>query len=96
MNFINVDALLSDLTNMYKSDFKYNLRDIIHYIGKYPTVRTDTYIPTGEWISNNTDSSWINRGRHCSICNYTVEFSENFCPNCGARMKGGKEYDKET
>ena len=42
----------------------------------------------GEWLSNNTDNSFINRGRHCSLCNYTVEFSTNYCPNCGAEMRG--------
>ena len=46
----------------------------------------------GKWISNNTDiNSFMNRGRHCSLCNYTVEFSVNYCPNCGADMRGEEE-----
>ena len=26
---------------------------------------------------------------HCSACGYYVERMQNFCPNCGAKMKGG-------
>ena len=43
--------------------------------------------PKGKWISNGGHDG-INFGRHCSLCNKTVEFSENFCPNCGADMRG--------
>lgn len=43
--------------------------------------------PQGEWIPNYT-SQFRNPGRHCSLCGKVVEFSENFCPNCGAYMRG--------
>ena len=29
-------------------------------------------------------------GYHCSECNTTWDTETNFCPNCGARMSGGK------
>ena len=46
--------------------------------------------PHGEWISlSNGDG--INRGRKCSLCGKVVEFSENFCPDCGAYMRGDTE-----
>lgn len=51
----------------------------------------ETERPQGEWITNSDDYSWKNRGRHCSICHYNVEFSCNFCPNCGADMRGEEE-----
>ena len=40
----------------------------------------------GEWLDN----------LYCSVCGYcydTGEYSNsrNFCPNCGAKMKGGEE-----
>lgn len=43
--------------------------------------------PTGRWISNH-DGSW-----NCSECGLRVLIyaKGNFCPNCGARMKGGAE-----
>lgn len=45
--------------------------------------------PKGEWISSHSDFSFMNCGRKCSICDYVVEFSTNFCPNCGANMREG-------
>lgn len=55
----------------------------------YRAVKNGAVIerPYGEWISNS-NSQFINTGRHCSICGKTVEFSENFCPECGAYMRG--------
>lgn len=48
--------------------------------------------PQGEWIPNEKSiySSLFsyNSGRHCSICGRVVEFSENYCPKCGADMRG--------
>lgn len=52
----------------------------------------------GEWI-------WINQAKgyleppygdtcKCSLCEFVIDVSEsnyNFCPNCGAKMKGGAE-----
>ena len=49
------------------------------------------YRPQAEWIPNiQKSSSFINPGRHCSLCGKNVEFSENYCPNCGAEMRGIK------
>ena len=42
--------------------------------------------PKGHWIPN-CHSEYINYGRHCSLCGRNVEFSENFCPKCGADMR---------
>jgi len=49
--------------------------------------------PQGEWY-HNCQSGW-----HCSLCYETVkdmptvmrEAAFNFCPNCGADMRGDKE-----
>jgi hypothetical protein len=52
----------------------------------------------GKWI-------WINQAKgyleppygdtcKCSLCEFEIDVSEsnyNFCPNCGAKMKGGAE-----
>ena len=54
-------------------------------------LRASKERPQGEWIHNETSkySSLFcsNPGRHCSICGRVVEFSENYCPKCGAQMK---------
>lgn len=45
--------------------------------------------PKGEWIdSRDTDTPW-NDGFKCSACKSNSLIRYNFCPNCGARMKGG-------
>lgn len=42
-----------------------------------------------EWIDNGIPDSILSK---CSNCGYTAgAFSFNFCPNCGAKMKGGAE-----
>lgn len=50
--------------------------------------------PQGEWkrrlVDNGFNADWV-----CSECGYRVKtdfVSFNFCPNCGARMKGA--YDE--
>ena len=55
----------------------------------------------GEWIQTSND--WIDGTCgaryypiHCSICNYSTydDSATNFCPNCGADMRGkGDETD---
>ena len=60
----------------------------------------------GEWVTNAWDGKkWIvipyekheHIGAHCSVCNKRAlldydkdEVTSNFCPNCGAKMKGGE------
>lgn len=59
--------------------------------------------PSGEWIiGENENDGWCK----CSACGYANITCEvypvglgayNFCPNCGARMKGADdEHDKRT
>lgn len=45
--------------------------------------------PQGEWLTN-MNRGFFNPGRKCSLCGKVVEFSENFCPKCGADMRGNK------
>lgn len=45
--------------------------------------------PTGKWVDNGIPDSILSK---CSNCGYTAgAFSMNYCPNCGARMKGGND-----
>ena len=60
----------------------------------------DEIIPTadvrenvrGKWKRRIVDGGW-NANLVCSECGYTlmIEDGYNFCPNCGADMRGGKE-----
>lgn len=60
--------------------------DYDFYIKGYKEGRKDFERPHGEWMPNNS-SQFSNPGRSCSLCGKTVEFSENYCPNCGADMR---------
>ena len=48
----------------------------------------------GEWISPTTIGGRAFSIPHCSACNGIpcgVDENTKFCPNCGAKMKGGAE-----
>ena len=51
--------------------------------------------PQGEWIEvdiKSTPYGGYTCNRKCNKCGYfTREYRLNFCPNCGAKMKGGAE-----
>ena len=48
--------------------------------------------PQGEWIDRGmrVPSSWVKK---CSLCGHETDTWRwcNFCPNCGARMKGADD-----
>ena len=81
MRLIDADALKKAVSNSPLIDFTDD--DIFELIDNAPTVER----PHGKWLPNYI-SQFTNPGRSCSLCNKTVEFSENFCPNCGADMRG--------
>ena len=48
--------------------------------------------PRGEWVKNN-DTVFINRF-NCSLCGRLIfepKDKNNFCPKCGAYMRGGRK-----
>ena len=52
----------------------------------------------GEWIWINQATGYLEPPYgdtcKCSLCDFVIDVSEsnyNFCPNCGAKMKGGAE-----
>lgn len=44
--------------------------------------------PTGEWIYNGPPDEWVLSLYQCDQCGHVEEGKQNFCPNCGAKMKG--------
>ena len=76
-----------------KSDWNndYNV-PIDHCIERLNKVKSADR-PQGEWkrrlVDNGFNADWV-----CSECGYRVKtdfVSFNFCPNCGARMKGADD-----
>ena len=62
-----------------------NVCDALHKVSR----------PTGEWIHDGVDVEGGVDWMHCSNCGKSDVWADatrtNFCPNCGARMKGGAE-----
>ena len=43
----------------------------------------------GEWV--NTAEPYMSDNIVCSVCGYNSICEYNFCPNCGADMRGGED-----
>ena len=89
-DLISRKALLNHLSSWQMEQFaevghekEYNLLDmIIRGVENEPTVEQ----PKGEW---KTELGLMFVEYRCSECNYATAIGKtNFCPNCGARMKG--------
>lgn len=95
-------SIYSDKVN----DYNKAVKAFIEFIDNAPTVCNDNYAmgyqdgvrkvlserPQGEWInreavSNTTFPFW--ERYECNKCHLHNGYS-NFCPNCGADMRGGK------
>lgn len=100
MRLIDGDALL----DKYKgnlltahTDYAEGVRDVIKDIKEASTIDA-VEVVHGKWIWGNEKKSW----HKCSVCggqaySYYDELADNveelfdYCPNCGARMKGADD-----
>lgn len=104
MRLIDADKLEAYGTTVPKEcnaeDYLSGVRDVLEHIDSMPTVDA---IPVrhGKWIDSETfKRPWF---RHhifeCSVCRNTLDMDgvnagrgdANYCPNCGADMRGEKE-----
>ena len=88
---IDGDALIAWIKGGQQMTSK--MKSVICYIKTMPTIEAR---PKGEWI-------YVVQGWHtlrrCSVCKWAQTNSDskymgykyNFCPNCGADMRGGRK-----
>ena len=47
--------------------------------------------PQGEWLGFNGKPTTAKYSGMCSVCGAWSEYLLNYCPNCGAKMKGADD-----
>ena len=84
--YIDADKLYQKMLDLQgtKRERYLDIDDVRKIIKEQPTV----YVKTAEWIDREIYDAdrW-----KCSKCGRTEQYRENFCPNCGRKMKGVEE-----
>lgn len=102
MRPIDADALIHHL---YETEYAsmYYVEVVKRIIDAQPTISPDEVRGVGEWIEKevyNIENTMIEQmqSASCSVCGkiHTTPFSYyfdnfNYCPSCGARMKGAED-----
>ena len=92
MRLIDADALKEDI-NVYFAD-SYRLIDtIVERIEAMPTIERKT----GKWI-DETFEPWglVYHPYKCNQCGEHSEANSNYCPNCGADMRGREDEQADV
>ena len=88
MRLIDADALIEQLkSSSAYNDYEWSMYadGFIEDIENAPTIDR----PQGEWIMSKPEEDGFGAVFQCSRCSCEVDcVPTNFCPNCGARMKG--------
>ncbi len=92
MRLIDGDALILHLTicqqNVMPTSKFYAIDDVIHYVKTMPTIEPER--KTGKWESYII-SMFDGEGCRCSECGFEGVPYWDFCPNCGADMRGEQD-----
>ena len=94
-NYDTQSKILSAIDNAPTVTPSLNLDNITKEdIEKFKTIwqrATSKGLPT--FIEDRPQGEWaeFEGGYRCSNCDDIEVYTPNFCPNCGAKMKGGKE-----
>ena len=88
--YIDADKLKEELRNGHKQGF-FDLPDgVLFEIDDQPTADVRENV-RGEWIHDEVTmngNTVFTPNAKCSICDCYVYQESNFCPNCGADMRG--------
>ena len=77
-------------TNPFDWEVCNELKDIIEEAEDLEIVYFEP-VRHGEWRTFNLPKKWNGSTLRCSECNTGTTWRWNYCPNCGAKMDGGKE-----
>ena len=91
MRYIDADKLKEELK--HSGYCNNNWLDIEMYINNQPTADVRENV-RGEWRTTYLDHIAMGERPkilYCSICNQCIAYPTNYCPNCGADMRGDKQ-----
>lgn len=99
---VDVDKLKGEIADMkatiqapnwdYVTGYISALSVVEGMIAMLPTITLDDLRPKGRWIMKETMiRSPFAKNAYCSECNEETSFLHDFCPYCGADMRGGDE-----
>ena len=88
--YIDADVLIENLKNQYGEDLGWqctvNMSDVGMMIEDMSTADV-VEVRHGEWVTLEAEIGLYS----CSLCEHKILRAEcNYCPNCGAKMDGGK------
>ena len=94
--YVRTDEILKTARDGFHSDFGRSMADLTslrEVIEDTPTAEV-VEVRHGEWTHTDMADHWHSKDE-CSECHYhtydRIDLSHfNYCPNCGAKMDGGK------
>ena len=89
MRPIDADKLKERWTITSPQPYSTDATEVLDSINEQPTIEAVPVVQ-GKWIFDKYTAKFGNPYR-CSNCNEEFGDAYNFCPNCGAKMKGGAE-----
>ena len=90
--YIDADALIDflDVGHLrHPSELCFSEVDVANLLLHAPTITPDEVRGVGEWIYDDFDGDGIDY--QCSCCKQYSRRNWNYCPSCGARMKGAED-----
>lgn len=92
--YIDADILSDALRRLTlgETDAARATMKITHYVSRMPTADVRENV-RGEWLHDEVTmngNTVYTPNAKCSICDCYVFQESNFCPNCGADMRGDK------
>lgn len=90
--YIDAEKLKKDMCIPVTISYYETVQLVNETIDDQPTADVRENV-RGEWIEiTNETEEWYWHPSKCSVCGAEMLLSfDNFCPNCGADMRGGKE-----
>lgn len=79
---ISRQAVIDEIKSVYEWHDTVTMERLIEHLNNLPPIQPER--KKGEWSDGY-------RWQRCSLCKQTGKKSWNYCPNCGADMRGEKD-----